>query len=322
MYINAKYLLWNDLKAGTMSNRTADAIRFVNERYNSQQMLMYHFFEEHATGPRGKNLFLMFEGREWTYAQFYADLQRVGNWLMNDLGVKQNEIVALDGGNSPEFLMLWFALDGIGACPAFINCNLTSKPLVHCVQLSDCRILIAEAERKHLVGPVESDLDAANIKVVYYDPASIASLFDTTPIPQTRRMGIKPSDLRGLLYTSGTTGFPKGVIVPTGRSLVLARSIATYLKLKPGDRIYTALPLYHASANALCTLPTIYAGSAIVVSRKFSHKTFWPEVRASKANIVQHVGELCRYLVNAPPDLLDKVHNVKMAWGNGMRAGE
>lgn len=320
--MNAKYLLWNDLKSGTLSARTSDAVQFVAERYTSQRMLIYHFIEEHAKGSRSKNVFLVFEGREWTYAQFYADLQRVGNWLMNDLGIKQKEIVAIDGGNTPEYLMLWFGLDAIGACPAFINCNLTSQPLVHSVKLSGCGFLIAESERMHLIQPVQAELEAANIKVVYYDPPFFARLSDTTPIPPTRGMGIKPGDLKGLIYTSGTTGLPKGVIAQTGRELILARATARYLQLKPGDRMYTTLPLYHGAGHTLCATPCIYAGATIVLSRKFSHKTFWPEVRASKANIIQYVGELCRYLVNAPLDPLDKVHNVKMAWGNGMRPGK
>ncbi len=77
----------------------------------------------------------MFEGRTWTYKQFFDDLQRVGNWLMNDLGVRKGELVAMDGANSPEYLMLWFALEGVGASISFINCHLTNQPLVHCVKV-------------------------------------------------------------------------------------------------------------------------------------------------------------------------------------------
>lgn len=96
---------------------------------------MYYNFEDHASANRPNHLFLECEGRSWTYKQFFADLQRVGNWLMNDLGIRRDEIVAIDGPNSPEYLMLWFALDGIGACPSFINCNLTGQALEHCVKV-------------------------------------------------------------------------------------------------------------------------------------------------------------------------------------------
>jgi len=79
------------------------------------------------------------------------------------------------------------------------------------------------------------------------------------------------------------------------------------------------MPLYHGAAHGLCTTPSIYAGSTIVLGRKFSHKTFWPEVAKSRANIIQYVGELCRYLLNGPPNEYERKHSVEVAWGNGMR---
>lgn len=60
----------------------------------------------------------------------------MGNWLIDDLGIQVDEVVAMDGGNSPEYLMLWFALDAIGAVPSFVNWNLTGTGLVHCVKVS------------------------------------------------------------------------------------------------------------------------------------------------------------------------------------------
>lgn len=60
----------------------------------------------------------------------------MGNWLIDDLGIQVDEVVAMDGGNSPGYLMLWFALDAIGAVPSFVNWNLTGTGLVHCVKVS------------------------------------------------------------------------------------------------------------------------------------------------------------------------------------------
>jgi acyl-CoA synthetase (AMP-forming)/AMP-acid ligase II len=59
----------------------------------------------------------------------------VGNWLLNDLGIKEGEVVALDGGNSVEYMLVWFGLEGIGAIPSFVNCNLTGKSLSHCIEV-------------------------------------------------------------------------------------------------------------------------------------------------------------------------------------------
>lgn len=317
-YLDAKFLVRHDLSSGSLG-QTKKALAFTTDRFVQNKMLMYHFFEEHANGKNANNLFLIFEDRSWTYKQFFEDLHRVANWLMKDLGIKPQEIVAIDGGNSPEYLLLWFGLEALNACPAFINCNLTAGPLKHSVKLCDSRYLIADRAIRDLVQPCEDELKADNIQTIYYDEAMIASFSDRTPIPKSLHEGIKPDHLCCLIYTSGTTGMPKGVILGRAREINTARSVSTYLKLKPGNRMYTCLPMYHGAGHGLCVTPSVFAGSTVVLSRKFSHKTFWPEVHKSNADILQYVGELCRYLTNAPPSPLDKGHNVNMAWGNGMR---
>lgn len=114
------------------------AQKFMAEKEAQDRLLLYQVIKEHAWANRPNHVFLEFEGRSWTYHAFYAHLQRVGNWLMNDLGIQKGELVAIDGPNTAEYLLLWFALDGVGACPAFINCNLTGQALEHCVKVRGC----------------------------------------------------------------------------------------------------------------------------------------------------------------------------------------
>jgi acyl-CoA synthetase (AMP-forming)/AMP-acid ligase II len=85
------------------------------------------------------------------------------------------------------------------------------------------------------------------------------------------------------------------------------------------------MPLYHSSAAILGALPCLNAGSAFAIGQKFSTRTFWQEVRESNATHIQYVGETCRYLLSAPPQIgpsgenLEKQHRVRMAFGNGLR---
>jgi len=62
---------------------------------------------------------------------------RVANWLIDDLDIQVDEVLAINGGNSPEYLMLLFALDVIGAVTSFVNCNVTGEGLVHCARVRD-----------------------------------------------------------------------------------------------------------------------------------------------------------------------------------------
>ena len=86
------------------------------------------------------------------------------------------------------------------------------------------------------------------------------------------------------------------------------------------------MPLYHSSAAILGLCAALSGGNTIVIGHKFSTKSFWKEVRESNATMIQYVGETCRYLLAAPPDIdeltcenLDKKHNVRLAIGNGLR---
>ncbi|KAI2462919.1 fatty acid transporter [Annulohypoxylon bovei var. microspora] len=316
-YLDARFHIRNDLKAGSNKKRALKWQSDILEQVRTGKTHIYHILEDQAKDP--SLVFIIFEGREYTYAEIYKAVQPVGNWLMKDLGIKKGEMVALDGGNSPEYVMLWFALEAIGASVAFINFNLTANPLVHSVKVAGARYLLADSDVRHLVSPVEEELTSSGTQTLYYDPASMSALTDTEPLPEERRAGAKPTDIASLIYTSGTTGKPKGTIVSRARVMLLRQS-NDKIGLRRDDKMYTCLPLYHASAQGVCCLPILATGATMVLGRKFSHQTFWPEIHQSGATIIQYVGELCRYVLSAAPGPLDRGHRVRMAWGNGMRA--
>ncbi len=86
------------------------------------------------------------------------------------------------------------------------------------------------------------------------------------------------------------------------------------------------MPLYHSSATFLAFCTSLVKSNTLVLGHRFSTKKFWPEVRQSKATIIQYVGETCRYLLSAPPQLdprtgenLDRANEVRIAFGNGLR---
>ena len=87
------------------------------------------------------------------------------------------------------------------------------------------------------------------------------------------------------------------------------------------------MPLYHASATILGFGLCLEPGCTFAIGKKFSTKTFWKEARAHNATMIQYVGETCRYLLSAPPQIdpdtgedLDKKHSIRIAFGNGLRA--
>lgn len=319
-YADARLHIRSDLRQGKHKKFVEQMMSMLMERMKTGRLLTYQLLEDRAACD---DVFLVFEGREWTYAEFFRAIQPVANWLLKDLGVKKGDMVALDGTNSPEWLLVYFALEAVGAVPALINNNLTAQSLKHCIKLAEASLVLADDGLRHLVGPVEAELAADGVRTVYYSPEVLGALPpDHAPIPEERREDLSPFEPACIIYTSGTTGMPKGTVIVRARELAMTiahPSTSRRMNFERGVRMYTPLPLFHGAAHGLCLVPTIAAGSTVVLSRKFSHRTFWPEVHASGATHIQYVGELCRYLVNAPPGPLDRGHRVRAAWGNGMR---
>lgn len=127
---------------------------------------------------------------------------------MHDLGIAPGEMVALNGPNTAEWVSLWYGLEGIGARESFINHNLTSASLAHCIKLCKPRIVLADRDTTERIEPCREELEKNGIKIVYYDEALFKTMLDTTPIPNERTAAMKPDDIRSLIYTSGTTGEP------------------------------------------------------------------------------------------------------------------
>ena len=242
--------------------------------------------------------------------------------------------VAMDFTNKPDLLFIWIGLLCIGAVPALINFNLTSKPLTHCITVADAKLFIFDSEIAANVQAIKGSLDEASIRsICLVDPSAVpddlswtetlqASTISSQPNtrpPDSLRQGPILTDMEMLLFTSGTTGLPKAAIISFNKLGSAPNMFTVWAEIKPSDRFYTCMPLYHATALILGAAMIVIGKATFVMGHKFSTQTFWEEVRSSRATCIQYVGEMCRYLVSAPETSRDKDHRVRMAFGNGMR---
>jgi hypothetical protein len=136
-YLNAKYHITHDasLILGGIATQ-----KYLARCEAEKRITNFHVLRDQALKNCPDRVFIMFEGRTYTYGGFFKLVTRLGNWLMKELDIKEGEIVALDGENSPEYLVFWWALEGIGAVPSFLNNNLTGNSLVHCVKV--CHLFV------------------------------------------------------------------------------------------------------------------------------------------------------------------------------------
>jgi fatty-acyl-CoA synthase len=121
------------------------------------------------------------------------------------------------------------------------------------------------------------------------------------------------------IYTSGTTGLPKAARVTHYRLMRWSQWFAGLMDTQPEDRMYNCLPLYHSVGGIVAVGALLVAGGAVVIRPRFSASDFWRDVRDERCTLFQYIGELCRYLVNAPRQALESEHSLRMACGNGLR---
>ncbi|WYZ43805.1 hypothetical protein EsH8_VII_000241 [Colletotrichum jinshuiense] len=324
-YVNARTSLWYDRK---LLSCALPATLTALWRERTDRLNQFYVLERAAQNKASANrTFIIFEGKSYTYRETYEQVLKYGTWLRERFGVKPKDIVAINFQNSDVFVFLWFGLWSIGAKPAFINYNLTGKPLAHCAKAATTKLMLIDPNIAANVGDdVRSELDSVQFVVLDDSLHKEIAAIKPRRAPDSDRSEDQYQNLAILIYTSGTTGMPKPAIVSWAKCIVGGVFTSRFTNNSAKDVYYTSMPLYHSSAALLGFGNVLEANGTICIGRKFSTKVFWEEVRSSKATIIQYVGETCRYLLAAAPQVdsvtgecLDKKHNVRVAFGNGLR---
>ncbi len=246
-YIDAKTGFSYDWKllSALLSNSARIALRHRRDKLNNYYLLEYYAQSRQFAD---KN-FLWYEGRQWTYKETFDTVLRYATWLKLKYSIAPNEIVAIDFVNSPEFLFIWMALWSLGARPAFINYNLTGKPLLHCIRISTARILLVDEEiRSSFTEEILGELTSSRfrdgkgpVEVAFFTSESQAEVGSTEGIrePDTSRSGANPTDMAILIFTSGTTGLPKAAIVSWSKCTLGGMFATGWMGWSKKDRLYT-----------------------------------------------------------------------------------
>jgi fatty-acyl-CoA synthase len=268
---------------------------------------------------------ITFEGRTVTYGEMDAIANRVAHWAKG-LGIRRGQTVALFMPNRMEYFCVWHGLSKVGVVTALINNQLAGLPLAHCLNISQANHVIVDPETAPAFQAARS-LVERTLQQWVLGPATgdqrdlVQALKSCSMLPPDRgvREDMKARDTALLIFTSGTTGMPKAAKVTHQRAQLYMRGFAGSTGAGTNDRIYVTLPLYHATGG-LCALgAALLNGGSVVLRRRFSASHFWEEVVAEGCTMFVYIGELCRYLVNAPEHPAEARHKIRMAFGNGLR---
>ena len=268
---------------------------------------------------------LIFEGRTYSYGDLDAMANRYAHWARSR-NLKRGQTVAVLLPNRPDFIAAWFGLNKVGVTAALINHNLTGPALSHCLRLTDASQIIVDAETSAALEAVRGGLGkqvtAWTLATPQGDQRNLGTALkgsSTVRPSREARQGMTARDTALYIFTSGTTGLPKAARITHMRMQLYMRGFAAATGSGPQDRIYCALPLYHATGGLCAVGAALLNGGAIILKRKFSASQFWEDVIGERATMFVYIGELCRYLVNQPERPEERTHRLRLAFGNGLR---
>jgi fatty-acyl-CoA synthase len=264
--------------------------RLLSHKEDAALARLVHDF---AGTQAGKEPALIGNYKSLSYADLSAQSNRYARWALGE-GFAAGDVVALDLPNGPEYVAIWLGLTQIGCIVALLNTNLAPGAKAHSLTTAGAKGTIESAHMPE-----------------------IASL-SGDPLGESERRPPRASDRALLIYTSGTTGLPKAVNITHARILEWSGWFAGMMDARSSDRLYNCLPLYHSVGGIVAVGSMLATGGAVVLRERFSASRFWPDVAASKATIVQYIGELCRYTLATSASESDTKHQVRLAVGNGL----
>jgi len=235
-----------------------------------------------------------------------------------EAGVGPGHRVATLLENRDSFFFHWLALNALGASLVPINPDYRVEELSYLLSHSDAVLAVALA---HRVADIARAAEVAGRTIPVIDVEAAAKSIPRVPAAPGG-IGTKRQNEAALLYTSGTTGRPKGCIISNDYCLRLGDWYASeggYVKFEPGKtRILTPLPMFHM--NALCTssMAMIAHGGCIVQLDRFHPKSWWKDVSESRATIVHYLGVMPAILLQLPPSEYDTKHDVICGFGSNV----
>lgn len=230
-----------------------------------------------------------------TYGSFYDRVRRLAGALLEE-GLRPGDRCIVHTGNTPGFMLAFWALQEAAAVPIPTIVHYSEDELRYVARHSGAWGVITTTEH---VSTALAAIDGLDCRLIVegggaeLDAPSLVELTARGRAPQDRGSA---DDLSLIMYTSGTTARPKGVMLGQAGSVYTARSYAQHLRLTPADTVLTCMPLFHVNGMFLQMAPAIISGSEFVFTPRFSASQYWEWVADHEATMT--------HLINGPIRLL------------------
>lgn len=275
----------------------------------------------------GERVALISERETFTYAELNRRANAYARWAQAN-GVVKGDTVALMMANRPEYLAVWIGVTRVGGAVALLNTNLTGAALAHGVSIVRPRHVVVGAEHEAAFHSAQAFVTCDPRPQVWCHGAGVRdwprvdeaiAALPQGPLPPEALPSLSIEDRALYIYTSGTTGLPKAANINHYRLMAIAHGFCGAMGIRPDDRMYECLPMYHTAGGVIAAASPLLAGASVVIREKFQASRFWDDVVASDCTLAQYIGELCRYLIHTPECEAETRHKLRLVCGNGLR---
>ena len=275
---------------------------------------------ETRAGQVPEKPFLLYRNERFTYREMNENANRIAHFLL-DMGFIKGQGIGIFMRNSPRFLDVFFGAQKLGLYLVPINPELKGDGLAYLVNHSDIKGLVLDAELTPSIEPVVDQLK----NITHYIINDIEPEAAGFPIPDsmirlsrayTRPVSnpdvyFKRDNICVIMYTSGTTGRPKGVVYRYNKTKVKLLSLVAQVLLKEDDVYYTYLALCHGNALFVTTTLSMARKATMALSRKFSASRFWDRVHYYNATVFNTIGSIIPILMKQPEKETDGENNLR-----------
>lgn len=250
-----------------------------------------------------------------TYGEFADRVRRLTTGLA-ELGIARGDHVCLFMPNGLAFTLALFAAARLGAPFVPAHAQLTARELRYLLDHADAAAVIVDEERLPVV--LEARQACPRLRHVVVaggaGPRETVALDDLMGAAARRdvRADVTPDDAAAILYTSGTTGRPKGAVLAHRGYLLNAAAFAERTAISADDVLLCVLPLAHLNAQRSSLLPAALTRARLVLAERFSAGGFWSGVRSHGVTFFSVMPTVISILLQQPPDVADRDHRVRL----------
>ena len=257
----------------------------------------------------------------FTWSESNAWANRIANGLIQKCGVKKGNTVGIYMLNSSEFVVSILAIHKAGGVQVPINKDEMGERLAYIVNYSDQEVLITDGESFKLLEGLNGGLE--NLKYIFVTrpeaglPEKIGNIevhsfdyFDKFG-NDNPNVPVDVADTERCMFTSGTTGMPKGVSRNHGGVVLTVRAFIQIHGVRNEDVLMSVLSLSHANAQVMCLFASIGAGASCIFYPRFSASNFWKWCTESGATITNMLGSVSEYVWAVPESEFDQKHKIR-----------